>query len=98
MNWQRFGFGSGFVVFSVASILFGLDIHPAGRLFQFLVYMIVWALISTLIIYPIKTRRAAKKQKAVDDAKRAAEIATKKAKAVDYTPSFAAVRKGVRKS
>jgi hypothetical protein len=94
MNWQRFGFGSGFIVFSVASILFGLDAHPAGRFFQFLVYMVAWALVSALIVYPIKTRRAAKKQKAVDDQKRAAEIAAK----VAAKPSFAATRKGIRKS
>jgi|HubBroStandDraft_1064217.scaffolds.fasta_scaffold145480_2 hypothetical protein len=91
MNWKRFeSVGTGFAIFSIASILFGLDGHFAGRLFQFLVYMLIWTFIATLIVYPIKSRRAAKKQKAVDDQKRAAEAAAK--------PSFAAVRKGIRKS
>ena len=98
MNWKRFDFKSGFVFCTICALVFQLDIHFAGRLFEFLVFMLVWAAFSALVVYPIKSRLAAKKQKAVDDAKRAAEIATKKAKAVDYTPSFTAVRKGVRKS
>jgi hypothetical protein len=91
MNLQRFDLPNGFVFFSVGTILFGgIDIHFAGRLFQFLCYMIGWGIFSALVVYPVKSRRAAKKQKAVDDQKRAAEAAAK--------PSFAAVRKGVRKS
>jgi hypothetical protein len=90
MNIQRFDLPNGFVFFSVGTILFGIDIHPAGRLFQFICYMLGWGLFSALVVYPVKSRRAAKKQKAVDDQKRAAEATSK--------PSFAAVRKGIRKS
>jgi hypothetical protein len=91
MDIRRFDLPNGFVVFSVCTLLFGgIDIHFAGRLFQFLCYMLGWAVFSALVVYPVKTRRAAKKQKVVDDQKRAAEAAAK--------PSFAATRKGIRKS
>jgi hypothetical protein len=90
MNWKRFDIGIGFIFCSILATVFGLDNRFSGRLFESIVFMVVGCLFSAAVVYPIKTRRAAKRQKIVDDQKRAAEAASK--------PSFAATRKGIRKS
>ena len=51
-----------------------------------------WGLFSALVVYPIKTRRSAKKAREV-----AVAEANQKAAAPVAKPSFAAVRKGIRK-
>ena len=92
MNLARFDLGNGFVFFAIGTILRGIDTHIAGRLAQFLGYMVGWGLLSALVVYPIKSRRAAKKAAKVAGA----ETTTKMA-----TPSFSEFRKGragVRKS
>jgi len=93
MNLKRFDLGNGFVFFAIGTILWGIDTHVAGRLAQFLGYMVGWGLASALIFYPIKMRRTAKKA-------REAAVAEANQKAAEPVakPSFAAVRKGVRKS
>jgi hypothetical protein len=92
MNLKRFDLANGFVFFSIGTILWGIDVHVAGRFVQFLAYLLGWGLFSTLVVYPIKTRVAAKK------AKKAAEAeAAKKPAEPTVRPSFAAVRKGIKK-
>src|SRR5271157_4651673 len=94
MNLKRFDLGNGFIFFSIGTILWGIDVHVAGRFAQFLAYMLGWGLFSALVVYPIKTRRTAKKAREA-----AVAEANQKAAAPVTKPSFAAfaaVRKGVR--